>query len=29
MLIDTGRTPRGGPLAALSKGLAENLLWQG
>lgn len=29
MLIDTGRTPRGGPLAALSKGFAENLLRQG
>jgi integrase/recombinase XerD len=25
-LIDTGRTPRGGPLAALSKGFAEDLL---
>jgi integrase/recombinase XerD len=29
MLIDTGRTPPGGPLAALSKGFAEDLLRQG
>ena len=29
MLIDTSRTPRGGPLAALSKGFAEDLRRQG